>query len=131
MDKQIFHGEICNILPRRKETLSVDVRENDIEKARKQLVVFTLDADDQQSKGNVAVANMCPNNARGLAELLWDAAAIAELLESEPHAGIIGVRQLPTIMLCGMTFFIDDQLRQLRNAENPMHCFDLDDPMMK
>ena len=68
---------------------------------------------------------------KALAEHLLNAAAIAAGAEDEVRAGIVGIRKLPTITLGGTEFIIDHRLRQLRNAENPMHYFDLDDPFTK
>ena len=127
MDKQIFHGEVTNILSDRRETLLVDVTLNPKEGQRQVLVELRFGTDDGQLKGKWAVATMCPADANALAEFLWDASGIAAHLDEEPRAGIIGARQLPVITICGKRFFIDGRLRQLRNVDDPGHSFDLDE----
>jgi len=127
MDRQIFHAEVTNITDDRRETLLVDVLPNPKEGQRRALVVLTLDTDDEHLPGRTTVGTLCPANAQALAELLWDASDIAALLDEEPRAGIIGVRKLPTISLCGTEFIIDERMRQLRNVNNPAHFFDLED----
>ncbi len=127
MDRPLFHGEVTNILESYREVLSVDVEVNKAAGQRQCLVELRKWSDDEHMEGSWPTGTLCPDNARSLAELLWNAADVAELLDGESRAGIVGVRQLPVILLCGKKFYIDARLRQLRSVENPMHAFDLDD----
>ncbi len=127
MDRPLFHGEVTNILESYREVLSVDVEVNKAAGHRQCLVELRKWSDDEHMEGSWPTGTLCPDNARSLAELLWNAADVAELLDGESRAGIVGVRQLPVILLCGKKFYIDARLRQLRSVENPMHAFDLDD----
>jgi hypothetical protein len=129
--KTAFHGEVTNILEQYREVLSVDVEINEVPGERRCLIELRKWSDDEHMEGSWPTGTLCPDNARSMAELLLDAAEVAELLDAEPRAGIIGVRHLPVISLCGKRFYIDARLRQLRNVENPMHYFDLDDPFKK
>ena len=131
MDRQIFHAEVANILSDRHDKLSVDVRMNPVEDERKMLVRLTLDTNDEYMPGTWAISDFCPDNARALALFLWDAADCAALMDETPRAGIIGVRKLPTITLCGTELIVDERMRQLRNVNNPAHFFDLEDRMSK
>ena len=72
---------------------------------------------------------MCPDDARSLAHHLLNAAAVAERSEPNPQTGISGVRQLPTVTLCGRVFILDERLCELRDAEYPWHNFALTEPL--
>ena len=48
-----------------------------------------------------------------------DKTALAELAERAP-------RMLPTTVIDGRTYFVDERLRQLRNVKNPHDYIDLD-----
>jgi len=63
---------------------------------------------------------MCPENARSLAAHLVNNADVAECAEGQPRAGIIGVRQLPTITLRGQRFFIDERQVKAVVAQDPV-----------
>lgn len=119
-----FHGEVSNILSDRKETLTVDLLEN-LHVQRKFVIRLAHEIDDDPFA--VTYADLCPDNTRSLGDLLHNAADVAEFAEPERMAGLIGVRPLPVICLCGTEFFIDERLRQLRNVGNPMHFFELED----
>lgn len=122
-----YQGHIVNVFDDSREILEVRIFDSQSQSNRRQLVCLTRSTNDGGDWATVGL--MCPDDARSLALHLLNAAEIANMVEEQPHAGIIGVRCLPTITLCGNQFFIDERLRQLRNAENPMHFFDLDDPM--
>jgi hypothetical protein len=129
MDKPQYHGEVTSVVTGERIVLSVRLHSNLFEDGRGYVIDLTVwDANipgtDVFSAGILRAAD-----ARSLAEHLLNAAGLAAKAEAEEGTGAVGKRKLPTITLCGKTFVIDDQLRQLRNVENPMHCFDLDDPL--
>jgi hypothetical protein len=128
MDRPIFHGEVINILDHRRETLLVDVTRNPVPGQRAVVIDLRLVTDDEHMEGSWPVGTFCPANALALAEQLWSAAAIAELLDEEARAGVTGIRRLPVIHVCGTAFFVDERLRQLRAVDDPGHYFDLDGP---
>jgi hypothetical protein len=125
MDEPYYCGHIQNIFSCGKEILSVELYHNAPPGQRKNLISVTRSTNMGGDWAEIGL--MCPNNARALASHLANAADIAEAAETEVRAGITGVRRLPSIVLCGTEFFIDERLRQLRSVENPAHFFDLED----
>lgn len=130
MDGPTFHGEVISVRSPRKDTLSVDVRQNS-ENGSSYIVQLGSEAEEHDDEygrylAESALTDLCPDDARSLAALLWNAADVAQ--GRKTGAGLLGVRTLPTIRLCGTEYFIDEQLRQLRNVANPEQSFSLGDP---
>jgi hypothetical protein len=128
MEKPDYHGEVTCVLPHDNViVLGVDIRRNPYG-GRANVIDLTFWNSGIPLNTDVCSAGVfCPDDARSLASHLLNAASVIDQVEMEKRAGITGVRVLPTIMLCGTRFIIDERLRQLRNAENPAHFFDLDD----
>jgi hypothetical protein len=69
------------------------------------------------------------DSARSLAQMLTNLATAAEHLEQQDGAlspASQGPTRLPSIVIGDQEFYIDMERRQLRNVENPLHCFNLD-----
>lgn len=128
MEKHYYHGEITNFYGCEQETLTIEVRANPRE-GRKYLIELVPWFGKEGRDGHGDISVMGPDNARSLVGHLYNAIEIAEHMEGEQTAGIDSGRMLPTILLCGSVFYIDERLKQLRNVDNPDHCFDLEDPM--
>jgi hypothetical protein len=127
MDKPDYHGEVTCILPHENViVLGVDIRRNPYG-GRENVIDLTSWNSSVPLNTDVCSAGVfCPADARSLAAHLVNAADLTDQAERQ-YAGIIGVRKLPIITLCGTRFIIDERMRQLRNAENPAHFFDLED----
>lgn len=128
MEKPHYHGEVCSVLPDVQIVLGVDLFPNHFNGGRGYVIDLTTWNTRMSDTAVYSVGLLCPDDARSLAGHLENAASLADRATAEQGAGIIGVRQLPTIRLCGRVFIIDERLRQLRNVANPKHSFDLDDP---
>jgi hypothetical protein len=127
MEEPQYHGEVYPASPSWQETLTVDVLNGPPDGGIRYRIRMAS-WPDPEAHDPVAATDLCPADARSLAEHLVRAAELAEQAEPEIRAGIFGMRRLPTITLCGIRFLIDDRLRQLRNVESPDHFVDLDDP---
>jgi len=127
MEKPDYHGEVTCVLPHDNViVLGIDIRRNPYG-GRENVIDLTFWNSGIPGTDVYSAGVFCPDDARSLAAHLVNAADLAEQAETEQYAGITGVRVLPTVTLCGTRFIIDERLRQLRNAENPAHFFDLED----
>ncbi len=131
MDRPHYRGEVSSILPHAQYVLAVQLFPNAFEEGRGYLIDLTTWNTLIPGTDVFSAGILCPADARALAGHLLNAADIADQATANAGAGVTGIRQLPTIKLCGKRFLIDERLRQLRSVENPMHSFDLDDPPMK
>lgn len=123
MDELHYHGEITTITPHRRQSLSVDTllrTYKDVPRPVTCLSAWNPDDYDPSAEIDLSAAD-----ARSLAGHLLNAAAVLESGGPIRGAGLTGVRQLPTVTLCGIRFIIDERLRQLRNADDPCHVVDL------
>jgi hypothetical protein len=129
MDNPQFHAEVATIFNGQRRVLGVDIYPNpDRVGSAAPAVIEVTCWSTRQDTALHSVGVLAPADARALAAHLANAAGLVEQFDPEVRAGIEGVRLLPTITLCGRRFYIDERLRQLRNAENPDHYFDLVDP---
>lgn len=124
--KPQYLGDITNCFECWTENLEVAILDTTSEFGRRSLVNLRRSTSGGEEKEDVGL--MDSENARMLASLLINAADLVKETDLDFQTGITGVRQLPTITLCGNRFFIDERLRQLRNVENPAHSFNLDAP---
>lgn len=129
MDNPQFHAEVATVFDERCRVIGVDVHPNPYRLGGAAPVIIEVTCwDEERDTVLRSVGVLAPADARALAAHLANAADLVEQFDPETRAGIEGVRLLPTITLCGTRFIIDERLRQLRNAENPNHYFDLADP---
>ena len=127
MDNLRYHGEVSCVLPHGNVlVIGIDVLPGPYG-GQGRVIDLTCWNSGVPGTDVHSVGVFCSADARATASHLFNAADLVDRVETGQRAGIIGVRQLPTVTLCGSRFYIDERLRQLRSVENPHHFFDLED----